>query len=80
MSITCRIVGTVPVAGLKRRYSSRLCRHREKKDEHRLGLKPIVRKVWSPVKLPLLYASAAQRKPELPVELSGVLELRAATL
>jgi len=25
-------------------------------------------------------ASAAQRKPELPVELSGVLELRAATL
>ena len=29
---------------------------------------------------PLLYASAAQRKPELPVELSGVFELRAATL
>jgi hypothetical protein len=28
----------------------------------------------------LLYASAAQRKPELPVELSGVFELRAATL
>jgi hypothetical protein len=27
-----------------------------------------------------LYASAAQRKPELPVELSGVFELRAATL
>src|SRR5215216_1835139 len=25
---------------------------------------------------PLLYASAAQRKPELPVELSGVFELR----
>jgi hypothetical protein len=48
--------------------------------EDRLGLKPIVRKVWSPVKPPLLYASAAQRKPELPVELSGVLELRAATL
>jgi hypothetical protein len=29
---------------------------------------------------PLLYASAAQRKLELPVELSGVFELRAATL
>jgi hypothetical protein len=28
----------------------------------------------------LLYASAAQRKPELPVELAGVFELRAATL
>jgi hypothetical protein len=37
-------------------------------------------RVWAVREPPLVYASAAQRKPELPVELSGVFELRAATL
>ncbi len=40
-------------------------RSAEKKDPHRRVFED--------------YASAAQRKPALPVELSGVLELRAAT-